>query len=132
MADWLDIDNDSLTQMWNVEHKTVPEISVIMGRTEVAVSNHIAVLKLPRRRRIRWTVEELKRLSELKAEGLTVSQMVPILRRGDGAIRNKMIGLSKRIASTNEKQKIWHRRCLRCGTMFLCYDLTVIMCDACY
>ena len=73
MADWPDIDNNSLTRMWNVEHKTVPEIAVIMRRTEIAVSNHIVVLKLPRRRRIRWTVEELKRLVELREEGLTVS-----------------------------------------------------------
>ena len=132
MANWPDTDNETLTRMWNVEHKTVPEISVIMERTETAVSNRIVVLKLPRRRRVRWTLEELKRLAELKAQGLTVSQMMPILKRGEGAIRNKMVGLVVRIASQNEKQKIWHRRCPRCGTIFLCHDLAVIVCDDCY
>ena len=132
MTSWLDIDNDSLTRLWNVEHKTVPEISEIMRRTETSVSNHIVALKLPRQRRVRWTTEELERLAKLKEEGLSVSQMMPILKRGEGAIRNKMIGLAERILSTNEKQKIWHRRCLRCGTMFLCYELAVLMCDDCY
>lgn len=118
--------------MWLIELKTVPEIAVIMGRTEAAVSNHIVTLKLPRRRRRRWTLEELKRLAELREEGLTVPQMMPILKRGDGAIRNKLVGLAERIASPDQKQKIWQRRCQRCGTMFLCYDLAVIMCDTCY
>lgn len=132
MPNWLDIDNETLTRMWTVERKTVPEISVIMERSEIAVSNHIVVLKLPRRRKVRWKLEELKHLAELKEEGLTVTQMVPILGRGDGAIRNKMVGLAERIASPDQKQKIWQRRCQRCGAMFLCHDLAVIMCDACY
>ena len=132
MLSWPDIDSDSLNRMWLIERKTVPEIAVIMGRTEAAVSNRIVALKLPRRRRVRWTLEELKHLAKLKEEGLTVPQMMPILKRGDGAIRNKLVGLDARIANPNQKQKIWHRRCQRCGTMFLCYDLAVIMCDACY
>lgn len=131
MIKWPNTDNNSLTRMWSVEHKTVPEIAVIMRRTETAVSNHIVVLKLPRSRRVRWTLEELKHLAELRAQGLTVPQMMPILKRGDGAIRNKMIGLEERLSRPDQNQKIWHRRCQRCGTMFLCYDLAVIMCDAC-